>query len=60
MMTWREALADCKGTYLTEGAAAATELAARYLADHTISPGDYIALVRWTEQRPSWVAHLFE
>ena len=58
-MTWREALADCKGTYVLHGVDAAQELAAKYLKDRVIMPADYIALVRWTEGRLSYAARLW-
>lgn len=53
---WRAALCDVKGTHLTAGAAAATKLAVKYLELKTITTGDYIALVRWSEGRPSYAA----
>lgn len=58
-MTWREALADCKGTYILHGAKAAQELAAEYLNDRAIAVQDYIALARWTEGRLSYASRLW-
>lgn len=59
MTTWREALADCKATLIVSGVYAAQVLATEYLAEGTLTPGDYIALVRWSEGRPSYASTLW-
>lgn len=57
--TWRTAVSDVKGTHITQGAIRATELAARYMELDVLTLADYIALVRWSEGRPSYVAQVW-
>lgn len=58
-MTWQQALADCKGTYIVRGPIVAQKLASDYLRVGTITVQDFIALTRWTEGRPSYAARLW-
>ena len=54
--TWQDACSDVKGAFITTTATAATALAAKYLEAGVLTTGDYIALVRWSEGRPSYAA----
>ena len=56
---WDYALAHCKAVYITEGANAAQELATWYLVARVITCGDYVALKRWTQGRPSYARRLW-